>query len=717
MEKIILDKDIVKALCNNDVEVMAHNKMFGLQQQSAKVFIRNMIANDIPLRVLVSGFRGTGKSCFVNYVFDKELSKNRKKRKAEEDSIEKLVVVRFNTAKYTEYKYFLRKIIRELYLATKDAGYLENNNASLERLYLSTFYDVKEVSEEILSNTRTDALEKYLEKSNEGQFKLEDFVDIAFIIGFVRDFHLRLVALFLIIISKFTLKVQAGRNLRQSLEAKKQNSLSLKKETLYDDEIAEYLLFDELEKLKKQKVKVVFLIDELDKLDEETSAKIVKDIKPLILNENSNSILVAGVNFEKQILLEDSHMDEYGSSLFNYRIYMRFAQPHEMLEITKAMVCNKDNKTALEYMKSQVIEARGVKRALINNILADASFIDDELAIQVDDISEDNIEQFEIYDSQMLDYFYKEFRNINDIIMDVLFQYCFWVFRYYEQNGVSNVEYDESAIVTLIPKSDKDLVEKLLDTDKRLKIIKRIVRKKIEYQNRKLSNYDSEGDEKITEEFNRLGKSSSLSLDKSADDFKDFEDTYWLVASFAIELGLSVDELTTLLIQRFYKTGELNTFDKNEGFLYFYNTYLNDKKIYALVEQLVRLWYEQILNNKVYCNFPIGGVGNWRADIFDADNQIIIEIKYYKSIGYISNSLVRTKERILGGIQTKQTTNSKRKVAIIVLSPEKIDNRIKDHNLEEDEIENCMIKTFLVCTRNYKMFHSMMQELENYLKE
>ena len=78
---------------------------------------------------------------------------------------------------------------------------------------------------------------------------------------------------------------------------KKNNATT--EESFYDNEIAEYHVFNELKKISKNGKKVIFVLDELDKLEEDTIKTIIKDLKSLILSEDIITILVAGRNYEK----------------------------------------------------------------------------------------------------------------------------------------------------------------------------------------------------------------------------------------------------------------------------------------------------------------------------------------------------------------------------------------------------------------------------------
>mgnify|MGYP003290798616 CR=1 FL=1 len=68
---------------------------------------------------------------------------------------------------------------------------------------------------------------------------------------------------------------------------------------LYDSEIAEYYVYDELQRIDEQKNNLVFVLDELDKVEDNELDMIFHDLKPLFLSGNCNFILIAGRNMEK----------------------------------------------------------------------------------------------------------------------------------------------------------------------------------------------------------------------------------------------------------------------------------------------------------------------------------------------------------------------------------------------------------------------------------
>lgn len=349
--------------------------------------IKGLIRENVSFAGVVYGYRGTGKTSFVDNVL-KEFTNSR-------------VIIRFNATNYDEYPKFLKRFIRELFLAVnnviKSNPHQEDNPnyENLKNIYKHTFYNITESSSEehIISEQLTKNISLSLESTIE---KTVDIVSIfaavmsqvviflfknsnkinadtlkQSIIAFASVFALN-------VASKLVLNVGIEKNSSDGHENKSTKS----EESLYDDEIAEYHVFNEIEKISNEYGlgKIIFVLDELDKLDEDRIKKIIKELKPLILSTNVISILVAGKNYEKYLDEEQDETDSIADNIFSQKIYIPLVNGPIAKDIMKSLLVIKDGTSFdnSEYLDEKVVRAEGVIRNMINLILSDITWVEKE---------------------------------------------------------------------------------------------------------------------------------------------------------------------------------------------------------------------------------------------------------------------------------------------------------------------------------------------------
>ncbi len=501
---MLLNTDFIKKIANNEVDGIAEAELFNEELINKKEAILNMLDTDIPFCALVSGFRGTGKSVFVDYIFsdchidDKEI-----------------VVVKFNTSNYKNFADFLRKIIRELYWAIypndkedKDGEFFEEENKDKENkvdedfeiLYKSTFYDVKESSNFLIQDSR--------KKSIIAEYKLNvvaDFtkwLELAILLAttLITDEDKRLYAF--VVFGTLSVVINLGLAVKINKEKVSitQNEYSRVLETLYDDETIEYRLLEQLEKLYNAGKRVVLVIDELDKLDSDSVNQILCDIKPLLLSKYSNSILVGGLNFEMVGLLsqqdnnEEKHnqleMNSVGADLYNHKLYMRLAYLSELNDIADVLMNPRpeeeiiyDNTIYDTFLKIKAIEARGIKRAFVNSIVNIARGKYKELYLCEEDISDYNY-----YHKELLKYYNaieklenalaQKYDDSENLYQDISLKYGYYFIDYYERDETIttiSVEDMREELDAFLPKQDANIICRMLSGTDRQEIIETMV--------------------------------------------------------------------------------------------------------------------------------------------------------------------------------------------------------------------------------------------------
>ncbi|SHI79496.1 P-loop NTPase fold protein [Pseudobutyrivibrio xylanivorans] len=501
---MLLNTDFIKKIANNEVDGIAEAELFNEELINKKEAILNMLDTDIPFCALVSGFRGTGKSVFVDYIFsdchidDKEI-----------------VVVKFNTSNYKNFADFLRKIIRELYVAVgrnekeedkkkrifairKNKDDKEDN--SLKNLYISTFYDVKESSNILIQNSKKKSIN--FESALNVVADLSKWAELAVLLALTRipDEDRRLQAFFILGIISVALNLTLDFTINKEKVSLKQNEYNRTLETLYDDETIEYRLLEQLEKLYNAGKRVVLVIDELDKLDSDSVNQILCDIKPLLLSKYSNSILVGGLNFEMVGLLsqqdnnEEKHnqleMNSVGADLYNHKLYMRLAYLSELNDIADVLMnpipeeeIIYENTIYDTFLKIKAIEARGIKRAFVNSIVNIARGKYKELYLCEEDISDYNY-----YHKELLKYYNaieklenalaQKYDDSENLYQDISLKYGYYFIDYYERDETIttiSVEDMREELDAFLPKQDANIICRMLSEADRQEIIETMV--------------------------------------------------------------------------------------------------------------------------------------------------------------------------------------------------------------------------------------------------
>ena len=420
--------------------------------------LRGLIRKNISFSAVVYGYRGTGKTSFVDHVL-KDFNDR--------------VIIRFNATNYDDYPKFLKRFIRELYLAIKDT-YGDENLAKYENLrniYRHTFYDITESTKEENEKVRT--VTRGMSLSAEAIS--EKTVDICTAVALALaecsvllskgplplDIHkltaaviTALVTLGINVLLKITLKLFYEKK----YEKKKSNSNSRTEESLYDDEIAEYHVFNELKAFNKNSEngdnadnsnKVIFVLDELDKLGEEDIKTIIKDLKPLILSENVISILVAGKNYERFLEDEQDDTDAIAGNLFSQKIYVPLSGIERATEIINSMVTESGSDPSpekTEYINEKIITSEGVIRNMINLVLGDITWDkDDQARIMLEGenkaITSSNVMKRSIKSlTDLEDYVSQRFSTMQNAKTDEMFKLAYRISRYIREN---NIEYNK----------------------------------------------------------------------------------------------------------------------------------------------------------------------------------------------------------------------------------------------------------------------------------
>ncbi|MGE0590537.1 MAG: P-loop NTPase fold protein [Cyclobacteriaceae bacterium] len=196
-----------------------------------------------PSTFLVSGYRGAGKTSFINQVIEA----------IGNDTVH----VNLSLAKFDGYSTLVKKLIRQLHLSFENSGRKDENELKevrekLKLLYDRTFHDVV--------HTQKNSLKNETSTSSEISFDLKKLVPVLFVgaSGSIAAFDLlkhEFASYGLFLVSLIWASISSWQLKRKTISSDSDIDESSRK-TLYDDEIAEHHLFHILKELKQLGVNV-----------------------------------------------------------------------------------------------------------------------------------------------------------------------------------------------------------------------------------------------------------------------------------------------------------------------------------------------------------------------------------------------------------------------------------------------------------------------------
>ncbi len=387
--KFEIDKDKLKDVTGENINYICPEELFADKNR-----LLGMITNDIMFCTVITGYRGTGKTSFVRNII-KSLPQD-------------VISVTINATKYKEYEVFIKRFIRELYLR-----YTGDVPKVITELYLHTFYDIKNFGKLEKKYERDKKKSNYDKKTITGAINIDLKKIIIFFLTLLisysmlwagnkvgQDFIGKIAAVITMCSYVFA-NIKINTDYINSIDREdvssseshedKTNNLSL--ETLYDNEIAEYHLFNALEKTHSRGKRFLIVLDEVDKMENNDLKKIFSELKPLFLSSYCNVIVVAGKNVDFFLSNEDDKEDSVVDNMFSQRIYVSLCSVNENKMFIEQLFIDKlKDKIILDdniqsYIKKIVILANGNKRKLINLLLADIEWKDENAFISIDDNS------------------------------------------------------------------------------------------------------------------------------------------------------------------------------------------------------------------------------------------------------------------------------------------------------------------------------------------
>lgn len=362
--KLKINLDMLKFLYKNQKDIKYNKDLQDIAKQMGEE-----IKNDENLCYLISGYRGCGKTTFINYLEDKIKDEN-------------IFFIRLNLSKSEDYNIIIRRLIRQISLIINESGKIKEEELinRLQLLYINTFYDVsntltiKECSEQQVSIEAKSKLSDFIKKIIEAILII--FAGLNIHINFFDNSLFTRSFLFCVIVL-----VCGFFNIDFKYKVTKGSIGKYDMKSLYDDEIAEYRLIDLLEELQNKGFKVVFVFDELDKLTIEEQKKIISQIKPLLLSKLASFIIISGQGLYYELSRADAVDDSILSSIFTKHIHVPLFEKDEFYEIFESFCSEKldrNNDLINDYINSLILESNKVIRRFINLILKNVHWNNNE---------------------------------------------------------------------------------------------------------------------------------------------------------------------------------------------------------------------------------------------------------------------------------------------------------------------------------------------------
>lgn len=372
--RINIDVDFIRSINSSDNEYVCP-----VELEMDRKHLCNMLKNDVKCCVLVTGYRGVGKSSFIESVLDQ--------LKLETE----ILIVKMNLANYDNYSVFMKRLIRGIYftcLENKDKFETIEMKEVFERvelLYIHTFYNVldyykEENNEELGHSVQTEVISKDSIKNLIKKW-LEVLPDIAavFCVWYAsQNWITKLLLSVVYLISKLfsvSIKIKSWKS------EKRDKKYGKEIESLYDDEIAEYQLFETIKQIEMKK-RLLFVFDEVDKIEDDKKIKqVIDDIKPLLLSNRSSFIFIAGREMKCFVSNQLEKEDSVVSSLFSKEVYISLGTFDEMINMWNKFVLDeteRDFELENKYLFSKLLSSKGIMRKFINEIIADINWEVDE---------------------------------------------------------------------------------------------------------------------------------------------------------------------------------------------------------------------------------------------------------------------------------------------------------------------------------------------------
>lgn len=391
-------------ICNSPY-CKTNSQSFVFNDESIVMDLAKEIVWGNPTSILVSGYRGVGKTSFLGKLQD-QIDKNSK---------HEAVFINLNVTKYDKYANLLRQIIRQIYLnleQTEKINSVENKD-EIKLLYARTYSDIQQnskhtIGSDISVTSSIDINSKLLF----GSFGAMFTTGILSYYPPLKDWLLTNLTFIPFGLSALWMLFELIK-IKANISKKISSSKDIQTKTLYDDEIAEYLLLNILKSIRQDKVNLIFFIDELDKLSDDSINNLICDLKPIMLSGQATFVLVSGQNLYYKYDTSHTFDDEIVASVFSKIVHISLFSLNDFIKLFNKL-SNKDiqnNDIFTKYVYSKILQSNRLPRRFLNLLRQDLTWDDESAFIQVndDDLPSINID-------------YRLLNIINEIEVEITFK-------------------------------------------------------------------------------------------------------------------------------------------------------------------------------------------------------------------------------------------------------------------------------------------------------
>lgn len=433
--------------------------------------------------ILVTGYRGAGKTTLVNSLIQKYQDKDKEKKK-------NLIFVNCRVDKYDSYTNLLRQIFRNIYWVLnkpenrelkKQLSGEELDETSIydliEELYRKTFYNIDNISDHQIYLESSYKAESKLSASN--LITLIQTSSFAMTIGTMVNKHIWASIFFLLIqFILIPIRLHISKKLTNS------SLISQKVTELYDDDIAETKLLQLVELLNNRNFRLVLVFDEVDKIMEvDALYKFYSDIKFLLLSKYVSNIVLAGQKTYEQLERTSYENDSLLNSLFTSNHHVSIASKEEFHSLVEQLVDEPDiakNEDFNHFIDYLILESNMILRNFINLFLSKISRKEEKLVLIIND-SEKYKKSTEVVDIifENID----TYNNIDIILKDKLvYHQVLWINKIKKLGAVSILNDEFYTADILIEQNNIDLmspIESIVIKNLASKFLSSLAKKKI----------------------------------------------------------------------------------------------------------------------------------------------------------------------------------------------------------------------------------------------
>ncbi|PGU13410.1 hypothetical protein COD21_02240 [Bacillus cereus] len=324
---------------------------------------------------IVTGYRGVGKTSFINYTRDKakeEFSALNQSDPSHE--YKSLLFVSCNFVNGDKKEHILRKLVRQLVTSVQeDEEALKILNTKpdlrdeLNVLYKRTFAQVNDMTKE--TDTDTTTISRASNLSN--AFIIMSIISLALVSNaiwnLILSFDLKYATGVMAIISILTTVYTYQRS--SITENKSQKEIEVK--TLYDDEIAETRLIGYIQRLRELGIKVIFTLDELDKIENDDQLDtFIGELKPILISGEATFILIAGQNLYYRLKKTLSVDDAVLPSIVADTYHISLPKAEYLIRLFSNNICLNETNISVykHYLDSIILKTKRNPRKFINTL-------------------------------------------------------------------------------------------------------------------------------------------------------------------------------------------------------------------------------------------------------------------------------------------------------------------------------------------------------------